>query len=133
MIELHPSESTRSAGPMVSHLLGRDLYVASRSRIVATDGVSLHYRAWRPAHLPVSAALVFAHGIASHSAWFAQTARYLAGQGIAVYAPDRRGSGLSGGTRGHADHDPPRPAAVCRGSHEAQRSYRLRSVEAKGP
>jgi alpha-beta hydrolase superfamily lysophospholipase len=41
------------------------------------------------------------HGIASHGGWFAETAAILAARGIAVYAPDRRGSGLSYGPRGH--------------------------------
>jgi alpha-beta hydrolase superfamily lysophospholipase len=40
---------------------------------------------------------------ASHGGWFAETAVYLADRGIAIYAPDRRGSGLSGGRRGHLD------------------------------
>ncbi|MCC7371900.1 MAG: alpha/beta fold hydrolase [Chloroflexi bacterium] len=76
-------------------------YVASRTRLAACDGVSLHYRSWLPTDRPVAGALVFLHGIASHGAWFAETAGFLAGNGIAVYAPDRRGSGLSGGLRGH--------------------------------
>ena len=45
--------------------------------------------------------MLFLHGIASHGAWFAGTAVHLAGRGVAVYSPDRRGSGLSGGPRGH--------------------------------
>jgi acylglycerol lipase len=103
MIQLHPSELTQADCPQTGQLLGSDLYVAGRSRVVATDGTSLHYRAWLPANHSASGALVFVHGIASHSAWFTQTACFLAAEGIAVYAPDRRGSGLSGGTRGHAD------------------------------
>jgi alpha-beta hydrolase superfamily lysophospholipase len=47
------------------------------------------------------AVVVFLHGIASHGAWFGETASWLATQGVAVYAPDRRGSGRSGGPRGH--------------------------------
>jgi alpha-beta hydrolase superfamily lysophospholipase len=45
--------------------------------------------------------VVFLHGIASHGGWFAETAVDLDTQGVAVYAPDRRGSGRSGGPRGH--------------------------------
>jgi acylglycerol lipase len=106
MIELHPSESVQADSPTVCQPAGplprSNQFVASRARLTATDGIALHYRAWLPASVPVSGALVFVHGIASHSAWFAQTAGFLAGGGIAVYAPDRRGSGLSGGPRGHA-------------------------------
>lgn len=103
MIELQPRETVEAAPPAAGLLTTSDQYVATRARLAATDGISLHYRAWRPTARPVSGALVFVHGIASHSAWFAQTAGFLASRGIAVYAPDRRGSGLSGGTRGHAD------------------------------
>jgi acylglycerol lipase len=65
----------------------------------ADDGVELHERSWlvrKP-----RAVLVFLHGIASHGGWFTETAGDLAAQGVAVVAPDRRGSGLSRGPRGH--------------------------------
>jgi alpha-beta hydrolase superfamily lysophospholipase len=69
--------------------------------LTATDGLPLHYRSWIPVGRPPEATLLFLHGIASHGAWFSGTAVHLADRGIAVYAPDRRGSGLSGGPRGH--------------------------------
>jgi alpha-beta hydrolase superfamily lysophospholipase len=73
------------------------------SRFVqASDGVDLHLLSWSGRAEPW-AALVFIHGIASHGGWFAETATDLAGRGLAVYAPDRRGSGRSGGPRGHLD------------------------------
>jgi acylglycerol lipase len=73
------------------------------SRFVrAGDGVDLHYLSWSGKAEPW-AALVFVHGIASHGGWFGETATDLAGRGVAVYAPDRRGSGRSGGPRGHLD------------------------------
>jgi acylglycerol lipase len=72
---------------------------ASRSLRVA-DGTPLHCLHW-PAPAQASAALVFTHGIASHAGWFGETAAELAAAGIAVYGPDRRGSGRSGGRRGH--------------------------------
>jgi acylglycerol lipase len=53
--------------------------------------------------MPPSAALVFVHGIASHAGWFCETASFLRRRGVAVYAPDRRGSGISGGWPGHLD------------------------------
>ena len=61
----------------------------------------LQGRRWLPEQADARAGLIFLHGIASHGAWFAETAAFLAEHGIAVYAPDRRGSGLSGGPRGH--------------------------------
>jgi alpha-beta hydrolase superfamily lysophospholipase len=41
------------------------------------------------------------HGIASHAGWFGEAAAHLNEHGVAVYGPDRRGSGRSGGPRGH--------------------------------
>lgn len=76
-------------------------YLADRANLTATDGVRLHYRRWLPADQDAPISVLFLHGIASHGAWFAETAAHLAARGIAVYAPDRRGSGLSDGPRGH--------------------------------
>jgi alpha-beta hydrolase superfamily lysophospholipase len=66
-----------------------------------SDGVELHCVVWPPAQRPATAVVVFLHGIASHGAWFGETATWLAGHHVGVYAPDRRGSGRSGGRRGH--------------------------------
>jgi alpha-beta hydrolase superfamily lysophospholipase len=44
--------------------------------------------------------LIMAHGLQSHSGWFAQSAAYIAGLGHPVYSMDRRGSGLSRSKRG---------------------------------
>jgi alpha-beta hydrolase superfamily lysophospholipase len=44
--------------------------------------------------------VVMAHGLQSHSGWFAQSAARMAALGHPVYAFDRRGSGLSQGPRG---------------------------------
>jgi acylglycerol lipase len=71
--------------------------------LAAGDGVDLHYLRWPGAGTEPWAVLVFLHGIASHAGWFAETATDLAERGVAVYAPDRRGSGRSGGRRGHLD------------------------------
>jgi acylglycerol lipase len=67
----------------------------------ASDGVELHCLCWCSGRSPPWAVVVFLHGIASHGGWFAETAVDLDTQGVAVYAPDRRGSGRSGGPRGH--------------------------------
>ena len=47
---------------------------------------------WRPAS-PASATLVLVHGLQSHAGWFVDAGPRLAARGLAVYAPDRRGSG----------------------------------------
>jgi alpha-beta hydrolase superfamily lysophospholipase len=44
--------------------------------------------------------VIMAHGLQSHSGWFAQSAAYIAGLGHPVYSMDRRGSGLSRAPRG---------------------------------
>ena len=44
--------------------------------------------------------VIMAHGLQSHSGWFAQSAAFIAGLGHPVYSMDRRGSGLSQSKRG---------------------------------
>jgi len=51
--------------------------------------------------------VIMLHGLESHSAWFAQSARYIASLGYPVYGMERRGSGHSTAPRG-----------VCRDYHD---------------
>jgi alpha-beta hydrolase superfamily lysophospholipase len=74
---------------------------AERRFLTADDGVRLYYLHWSSGPSPPWAVVIFLHGIASHAGWFGETAADLNHQGIAVYGPDRRGSGRSGGPRGH--------------------------------
>jgi len=76
---------------------------ADRGFLTASDGVELHYLRWSGGQAQAGpwAVVVFLHGIASHAGWFGETAADLEKQGVAVYGPDRRGSGRSGGRRGH--------------------------------
>ncbi len=77
---------------------------AAESRfLTASDGVNLHYLRWSSGRSPPWAVIIFLHGIASHAGWFGETAADLNRQGVAVYGPDRRGSGRSGGPRGHLE------------------------------
>jgi alpha-beta hydrolase superfamily lysophospholipase len=69
--------------------------------LTASDGIRLHYLRWRTGRSPPWAVVIFLHGIASHAGWFGETAADLSSRGVAVYGPDRRGSGRSGGPRGH--------------------------------
>jgi acylglycerol lipase len=74
----------------------------AESRFLTTDdGVRLHLLHWRSRRSPPWAVVIFLHGIASHAGWFGETAADLGNRGVAVYAPDRRGSGRSTGPRGH--------------------------------
>lgn len=101
MIDLKVTDSTPPVSSTADRLSAPDRHVDGRARLTAADGIPLHYRTWTPVGRPPEASLLFLHGIASHGGWFAGTAIHLAERGIAVYAPDRRGSGLSGGQRGH--------------------------------
>jgi acylglycerol lipase len=88
------------ADPSAGALAGR----GAESRFFpASDGVRLHYLRWSSGRSPPWAAIIFLHGIASHAGWFGETAADLNCQGVAVYGPDRRGSGRSGGPRGHLE------------------------------
>jgi acylglycerol lipase len=88
------------ADPSVGALAGRG---AESRFLTASDGVNLHYLRWSSGRSPPWAAIIFLHGIASHAGWFGETAADLNSQGVAVYGPDRRGSGRSGGPRGHLE------------------------------
>jgi alpha-beta hydrolase superfamily lysophospholipase len=52
---------------------------------------------------PFFRGVVYLHGIQSHGGWFLRSCDYLRKQGMAVLAPDRRGSGLNRQNRGHCD------------------------------
>src|SRR4029450_7349175 len=74
----------------------------AESRFLTTsDDIRLHCLHWPSERSPPWAVVIFLHGIASHGGWFGETAADLCRHGVAVYAPDRRGSGRSGGPRGH--------------------------------
>jgi acylglycerol lipase len=88
------------ADPSGGALAGRG---AESRFLTASDGVNLHYLRWSSGRSPPWAVIIFLHGIASHAGWFGETAADLNRQGVAVYGPDRRGSGRSGGPRGHLE------------------------------
>ena len=63
------------------------------------DGAQFSCRVWRgEVGKPV---ILYVHGIEGHSQWFENAANLLQSQGITVFAPDRRGSGLNPRDRGH--------------------------------
>jgi alpha-beta hydrolase superfamily lysophospholipase len=57
---------------------------------------------WRPT-ARATGVVVLVHGLQSHAGWFVDAGRALAERGLAVYAPDRRGSGLSLAARGDVE------------------------------
>lgn len=73
----------------------------------APDGHTIHVHCWLP-QTPARAVMVVAHGMAEHAARYARLAAELNAAGIAVYAPDHRGHGLSAalpGDLGYAGPD----------------------------
>ncbi|MEW2129028.1 alpha/beta fold hydrolase [Streptomyces sp. NPDC005435] len=70
------------------------------ARLTASDGTVLSLHSWAPEQ-PARAAVFYVHGIQSHAGWLFETGPELAARGVAVHAADRRGSGTSGGPRGH--------------------------------
>ncbi|HKE98059.1 MAG TPA: alpha/beta fold hydrolase [Actinomycetes bacterium] len=93
--------------------------------LTATDDVRLHLLQWSGERPSPWAVVVYLHGIASHAGWFSETAAHLRDQGVTVYAPDRRGSGRSGGPRGHLDR-------YRRALDDAGQAVRLAAAEHEG-
>jgi lysophospholipase len=62
-------------------------------------GVTLRLQSWQPDDGPVRATLVVAHGLGEHGGRYGELVARLVARGFAVYAPDHRGHGRSGGPR----------------------------------
>jgi alpha-beta hydrolase superfamily lysophospholipase len=63
--------------------------------LTCSDGHVLYYRVWVPEKIPVQAVLHILHGMAEHSERYDRFATYLNTKGIAVYAQDHRGHGMT--------------------------------------
>lgn len=62
------------------------------------DGTGILVRSWRPDG-PVRGTLVIAHGLGEHAGRYPDLVTRCLARGLAVYAPDHRGHGRSGGRR----------------------------------
>ena len=71
---------------------------------VASDGTRIAVHRFVPPVAEVRGAIVSLHGIQSHAGWYRESSQRLAAAGWEVWSIDRRGSGVSGGSRGHAPH-----------------------------
>lgn len=71
----------------------------SLSTVLAADGESLALHSWMARGSRT--VIFYVHGIQSHAGWLAETGEALRSQGVSLCALDRRGSGRSGGLRGH--------------------------------
>jgi lysophospholipase len=76
-------------------------YKHSMGVFLSSDRVRIFYQSWQVAH--PKGILVISHGLGEHSGRYQNLLEALSGKGISVYAPDHRGSGMSGGIRGHVD------------------------------
>ncbi|OUM94863.1 MAG: lysophospholipase [Thermobacillus sp. ZCTH02-B1] len=65
------------------------------------DGVRLHVRSWLPSGV-ARGVVCIVHGMGEHGGRYAPVAEALVRAGLAVYAVDQRGHGLTPGKRGHA-------------------------------
>jgi alpha-beta hydrolase superfamily lysophospholipase len=62
------------------------------------DGTGILVRSWRPEG-PVRGTMVIAHGLGEHGGRYGELVTHCLARGLAVYAPDHRGHGRSGGRR----------------------------------
>jgi len=92
---------------VVLHRVQRDGDIAmcepAIRQLTTSDGMTLHFRHWKAAK-KCRGLVIALHGIQSHSGWYTWSSEQLANAGFDVYFADRRGSGLNGVQRGHADH-----------------------------
>ncbi len=65
-----------------------------------SDGKTVQYRVWIPDERQIEGVLLILHGMAEHSLRYQRFALFLNSKGIAVYAPDHRGHGLTGQQEG---------------------------------
>jgi alpha-beta hydrolase superfamily lysophospholipase len=80
-----------------------ELAAAKEEDFRNSDGLRIHLRSWHPEGA-ARAVVVLSHGFNSHSGQYGWVAQRLAGKGLAVYAPDYRGRGLSEGKRFRVEH-----------------------------
>ncbi len=74
--------------------------VTENHQIQSQDGLNIHLHSWSSA-TPPDKVVVVVHGMGGHGGYYADSiALHLAPLGVAVYAPDLRGHGLSDGKRG---------------------------------
>ena len=78
--------------------------VSSTDNVSSADNASSVNNACQHPSLSPRGVVIAVHGIQSHSGWYTDSSLAMANSGWDVYFADRRGSGLNGQNRGHADH-----------------------------
>ena len=74
----------------------------TEERFEGKGGLKIAYRSWKPVGA-AKAAVLIVPGFNSHSGYYGWTAAQLAAQGLAIYAIDLRGRGVSDGERFYVD------------------------------
>ncbi|MCY4061096.1 MAG: lysophospholipase [Chloroflexi bacterium] len=75
--------------------------IEGEHRFENAAGISLYYREWLPETKRTRGVVFILHGINEHSGRYRHVAEALTDAGLACYAIDHRGHGLSGGRRGY--------------------------------
>ena len=97
----------------------------------SSDGSPLPMRVWRPEK--PRAAILYLHGIQSHSGWYEASCRRIAQAGVAVYQIERRGSGTDSlHERGHVDRAETWLADVALAAERARDETGVASVHLLG-
>jgi alpha-beta hydrolase superfamily lysophospholipase len=68
---------------------------------LSSDRVRIFHQSWQVPN--PRGILVVSHGLGEHSGRYQNLLEALSGKGVSLYASDHRGSGMSGGIRGHVD------------------------------
>jgi len=76
-------------------------HVTETFALPTEDGIRLHVRSWMPSG-GARGVVCIVHGMGEHGGRYADVASALVRAGLAVYAVDQRGHGLTPGKRGHA-------------------------------
>ena len=96
----------------------------------STGHVNIFFRSWLPEGA-ARAVVVICHGFNAHSGQYAWVAERLAERGFAVYAPDLRGRGRSGGERFYVEdiadyvHDLGGAIAIAKSRHPGLKTFLL--------
>lgn len=86
----------------------------------SNDGKELACVIHRPRRShPRRAALIYLHGIESHSGWFDKTAKHITSRGFPVVCLDRRGSGINRENRGFVSGHVERGTSLVEDIHRA--------------
>jgi acylglycerol lipase len=70
--------------------------------VQGAEGIDIYWQAWLP-EAEAKAVVVIAHGASEHGGRYRYVVERLVPEGYAVYAPDHRGHGRSGGKRAQLD------------------------------